>query len=76
MREVLIEAEYRIQIPSEWAEELGLKNTVMLEKTPNGIIVRPYYALTWDEIFGEKLTMGQQVFAMDLSEVSGDDLLF
>jgi bifunctional DNA-binding transcriptional regulator/antitoxin component of YhaV-PrlF toxin-antitoxin module len=76
MRKIPVEAEYKIQIPAEWAEELGLKNIVMLEKMSTGIMVRPCYTLTWDEIFAKKLTMGQQVFAMDLSEVSGDDLLF
>ena len=76
MRKIPIETEYKIQIPAEWVEELGLKKIVMLEKTSTGIMVRPSYTLTWDEIFAEKLTIGQQVFAMDLSEVSGDDLLF
>jgi bifunctional DNA-binding transcriptional regulator/antitoxin component of YhaV-PrlF toxin-antitoxin module len=76
MRKIPVEIEYKIQIPAEWAEELGLKNIIMLEKTSTGIMVRPCYTLTWDEIFAEKLTIGQPVFAMDLSEVSGDDLLF
>ena len=76
MRKIPVELEYKIQIPAEWAEELGLKNTVTLEKTPTGIMVRPCYTLTWDEIFAEKLTIGQQIFALDLSGVSGDDLLF
>jgi bifunctional DNA-binding transcriptional regulator/antitoxin component of YhaV-PrlF toxin-antitoxin module len=76
MRKITVEAEYKIKIPAEWVEELGLKKIVMLEKTSTGIMVRPCYTLTWDEIFAEKLTIGQQVLALDLSEVSGDDLLF
>jgi hypothetical protein len=76
MRKSPVELEYKIKIPAEWAEELGLKNTVTLEKTSTGIVVRPFYTLTWDEVFAEKLTIGQQVFALDLSEVSGDDLIF
>jgi len=31
---------------------------------------------TWDDVFAQKLPMGRQPFALDLSEVSGDDFLF
>jgi hypothetical protein len=31
---------------------------------------------TWDDVFAQKLQMGRQPFALDLSEVSGDDFLF
>jgi hypothetical protein len=46
-----------------------------LEKTAEGILVRPCRAVTWDEVFADKLPMGQQPSVLDLSDVSGDDLL-
>ncbi len=70
-----VEAGYKIQIPPQWAVEFGLESSAAVEKTATGIGVRPYHPLTWDEVFAEKLQMGQYVFALDLSEVSGDDFL-
>lgn len=75
MRITPVEAGHKIQLPAEWAAEFGLKNIAALEKTAAGILVRPCPSATWDEVFAEKLPMGQQLSALDLSEVSGDDLL-
>src|SRR5438128_72120 len=36
-----IEAGNRIQLPAEWIEALGLNGAVSLEKTADGILVRP-----------------------------------
>ena len=47
----------------------------MIERTGDGTLIRPYTAQTWDEIYAEKLKMGNPA-ALDLSEVSGDDLIF
>ena len=71
-----VETGYKIQIPPEWAVEFGLENSAAVEKTATGIWVRPHRTLSWDEVFAEKLQIGQYVFALDLSEVRGDDLLF
>lgn len=71
-----VETDHKIQLPAEWAMEFGFKKTVALEKTVAGILVRPCETASWDEVFAKKLPMGQNVFALDLSEVSGDDLLF
>jgi hypothetical protein len=70
-----IEAGHKIRLPAEWAAELGLESVAALEKTEGGIWVRPCSPVTWDEIFADKLPMGQQPQGLDLSEVSGDDLL-
>lgn len=75
MRIIPVEAGHKIQLPAEWAAELGLEKIAVLEKTVAGILVRPCPSATWDEIFAEKLPMGQQLSSLDLSEVSGDDLL-
>jgi hypothetical protein len=72
----LVEAGHKIQLPVEWVKELGLENIAALEKTLEGILVRPWPVATWDEIFADKLSMKHQPFALDLSEVSGDDLVF
>jgi hypothetical protein len=53
-----------------------LENSAAVEKTATGIGVRPCRTLTWDEVFAEKLSIGKQSLAKDLSELSGDDLLF
>ena len=71
-----VETGHKIQLPVEWAMEFGFKKNVALEKTVAGILVRPCETVSWDDIFAKKLPMGQNVFALDLSEVSGDDILF
>ena len=70
-----IEPDHKIQLPADWAIELGLEHMAALEKTAEGILVRPCRSITWDEIFADKLPMGQQPSVLDLSDVSSDDLL-
>jgi hypothetical protein len=67
----------RIQLPAEWAEALGIHGAVRLERTPDAILVRPAKA-TWDDIFASKLTprCGEPTTEPDVTELSGDDLLF
>jgi hypothetical protein len=57
------------------ASDLGMGGVVLLEKTESGILVRPCHPVSWDAIFAEKLSMAALPAALDLSEVSGDDLL-
>ena len=45
----------------------------MLERTHNGILIRPSQAQSWDEIYAEKLKIGS-TSVLNLSEVNGDDL--
>jgi hypothetical protein len=71
-----VETGHKIQLPAEWAMEFGFKKNVALEKTVAGILVRPCETVSWDEVFAKKLSMGQNVFALDLSEMRGDDFLF
>jgi hypothetical protein len=75
MRITPLETGHKIQLPDEWVIELGLERIAVLEKTAEGILIRPRPATTWDRIFAEKLKIGQQR-DIDLSEVSVDDLLF
>ena len=75
MRITPLETGRKIQLPAEWVIELGLEQIAVLEKTAEGILIRPRRATTWDEIFAKKLKIGQQPDS-DFSEVSGDDLLF
>jgi hypothetical protein len=75
MQTTLVQVGYTIQIPAAWVAELGLGACVILEKTAEGILVRPCGPDTWDDIFAEKLPMGQRPLGLDLSEVSGDDVL-
>ena len=69
-----VEPGHRIQLPADWAAELGLEHSAALEKTAEDILVRPCHT-TWDEIFADKLPMGREISSLDLSDVSGDDLL-
>lgn len=41
MRIMPVEKGHKIQLPAEWAAELGLEHIVTLEKTAAGILVRP-----------------------------------
>ena len=71
-----IEPDHKVQLPSEWVEELGLHGAIALEKAAGGIIVRSCPGVTWDDVFADKLPLGSDVGALDLPEVSGDDYLF
>ena len=75
MKTLPLEMDHKIKLPRAWVRELGLESGVMLERTDEGILIRAYTAQTWDEIYAEKLKMGTPS-ALDLSEVSGDDLIF
>ena len=67
----------RIQLPTDWTEELGIQGAVLLDKTSDGILVRPCPRFTWDDIFANRLTVrpGDPATDPDVTEVSGDDLL-
>ena len=76
MRITLLEKGHKIQLPADWAAELGLEKAVELEKTAEGILVRSCSTVTWDDVFAQKLSMGRTVPPCDVFEMSGDDLLF
>jgi hypothetical protein len=73
-----IEPGNRIQLPSEWAQALRLYDRVSLERTAEGILIRPGQQLTWDDIFATRLSVraGDAAAEPEITEVSGDDLLF
>ena len=75
MKTLALETDNKIKLPLDWVKELGLESGVVLERTDDGILIRPHAAQTWDEVYAEKLNMGKSS-ALDLSEVSGDDLIF
>ena len=68
----------RIQLPAEWARALGLRGQVALERTADGILVRPCPRVTWDEIFATRLVIGSAPpdANEDDLELTGDDFLF
>jgi hypothetical protein len=63
-------------LPADWVEELGLGERAALVRTEEGILIRPCPRLTWDEVFANPLPMPTDPPVLDLSEISGDDLLF
>lgn len=67
----------RIQLPADWMQMLGFSDEVSLERTPDGILVRPAKS-TWDDVFATKLQVrpGNTSTQPDLSDLSGDDLVF
>ena len=68
----------RVQLPDEWAQALGLRGLVALDKTPEGILVRPCPQTSWDEFFATKLQIGSAPPAEDDDdlELTRDDYLF
>lgn len=58
MKTLTLETDYKIKLPLDWVKELGLESGVVLERTDDGILIRPFLAQTWDEIYAEKLKMG------------------
>ena len=75
MKTLSLETDHKIKLPLDWVKELGLESCVVIERVDDGILIRPYTEQTWDEIYAEKLKMGTPS-ALDLSEGSGDDLIF
>ena len=73
-----IEPGNRVQLPDDWIRDLGLHGVVALERTNEGILIRPGPKTTWDEIFANKLTVGSSPVDANSSEaeVTGDDFLF
>jgi hypothetical protein len=73
-----IEPGNRIQLPAEWADALGIHDRVVLDRTAEGILVRPCLPVSWDNLFATKLTIGSAPPEKDDEnfEVAGEDLLF
>ncbi len=76
----LIEPGGRIQLPADWADALGLRGQVALDRTGAGILIRPLnQPSNWDEVFADKLPIGSSALPGDDAEnveVHSDDLLF
>jgi hypothetical protein len=71
-----IEPGYRIQLPTDWAKSFGLHGQVTLERTAEGILVRPCPSTSWDAIFATKLPIAPPVEGPVDIEVTRDDLIF
>jgi len=73
-----IDADRRIQLPAEWAEAFGLRDQVALERTKDGIVIRPCPRITWEEISATKLVIGSAPLDEndDNVELTGDDFLY
>lgn len=75
-----LEAGNCVRLPAQWAAELGLHDAVLLDKTAQGILVRPAEAgptpLTWAEIFATKLVVGSAPASADAVEEIPDEFLF
>jgi hypothetical protein len=73
-----VEPGNRIQLPAEWAGSLGLGQRVVLDRTKEGIFVRPCSPMTWDDIFATKLTNKSAPLdhEKEAAEMTGDDFLF
>jgi hypothetical protein len=69
-----IELGNRIQLPADWLAELGVREKVVLERTIEGIVIRPVPS-TWDEGFANPLTIGQVPYETEIED-NQDDLLF
>src|SRR5262249_30687486 len=65
-------------LPADWVQALGLQGQIVLDKTSEGILVRPCPPVTWDDIFATRLTVrpGDPATVPEVTQVSGDDLLF
>ena len=58
MKTLSLEADNKIELPPDWVAELGLESGVVLEKTDDGILIRPYPSQTGDEVYAKKLKIG------------------
>jgi hypothetical protein len=73
-----IDADNRIRLLAAWIHDLGLRGLVVLERTSEGILVRPCPRAAWNDIFATKLVIGSAPpeHHADTSEGTGDDFLF
>jgi hypothetical protein len=74
-----LEPDNRVQLPADWTEGLGLSGLVKLECTDEGILIGPCPPrFSWDDIFATKLSVrpADSAIPPDISEISGDDLLY
>jgi hypothetical protein len=73
-----VEPGNRIQLPAEWTESLGVHQRVVLDRTKEGILVRPCPPTTWDDIFAKKLIIASAApeDKKEAAEMTGDDFLF
>jgi hypothetical protein len=70
-----IEPGDRVRLPADWLDALGLRGVVLLDRTADGILIRPCPPHSWDQIFADKLTT-QPGAGGDDCQVTRDDLLF
>ena len=70
-----IEPGNRIRLPADWAEGLGLQGQVLLDRAPDGILVRPCPPVTWDDVFATKLPISPGAAEMPELDVSTDDYM-
>lgn len=73
MPTTIVEPGGKVQLPSEWAADWEGK-AVEVERTPEGILLRPRRKLTWDEVFAHSVTPNTGGEPKPLEELSGDDL--
>ncbi|HEX5446716.1 MAG TPA: hypothetical protein VFW87_23060 [Pirellulales bacterium] len=79
MRFATLEPGNRVQLLGEWARGLCLRGMVALEKTSEGILVRPCPQTSWDEFFATGLEVGSAPPTADDEdelELTRDDYVF
>jgi hypothetical protein len=69
-----VEPGNRIYLPNEWVKALRLQGMVILDKTDEGILVRPCPPVSWDDVFATKLPIGQTSPEAQELEIHMDDL--
>jgi hypothetical protein len=52
-----LESGNRIQLPADWANSLGMHRLVVLDRTSEGILVRPCPTSAWEELFATDLDL-------------------
>lgn len=81
-RIIAVEDGPTVRLPADWAAEIGIHGTAALEKTPEGILIRPAKprGRSWDDLFAHKLrvrtALSESGEPREAFEISGDDLLF
>lgn len=73
MATAVVEPGGKVRLPAEWVADWP-SLTVEIERTPEGILLRPRFSKTWEEVFAHPVRAGAVYHESRLEGLGGDDV--